>query len=42
MTWIDEKFRDWIEPTSRISADRLSTNVMLYRLTATAGPVARP
>jgi epoxide hydrolase len=41
LAWIAEKFHDWTDATSRIDPGWLLTNVMLYWLTATAGPAAQ-
>jgi pimeloyl-ACP methyl ester carboxylesterase len=41
LVWIAERFAQWTDPRSRISDDRLLTNVSLYWLTATAASSAR-
>jgi pimeloyl-ACP methyl ester carboxylesterase len=41
LAWIAEKFTEWADPDSKIDADRVLTNVMLYWLTGTAGSSAR-
>ncbi len=41
LVWIAERFAHWTDPDSRISDDRLLTNVSLYWLTATAASSAR-
>ncbi|MFI7210526.1 epoxide hydrolase family protein [Micromonospora maritima] len=41
LAWIAEKFAEWADPRSSISADRVLTDVSLYWLTGTAASAAR-
>ncbi|ATO15564.1 epoxide hydrolase [Micromonospora sp. WMMA2032] len=41
LAWIAEKFTEWADPRSTISADRILTDVSLYWLTGTAASSAR-
>jgi epoxide hydrolase len=41
LAWIAEKFTEWTDPRSAISADQILADVSLYWLTATAGSSAR-
>lgn len=41
LAWLADVFAEWGDPSVAIPVDRLLTNVMLYRLTGTAGSSAR-
>ncbi|QFU91945.1 epoxide hydrolase family protein [Amycolatopsis sp. YIM 10] len=41
LAWIAERFAHWTDPRSRISDDRMLTDISLYWLTATAASSAR-
>lgn len=41
LAWMVEKFREWTGPQDGLDRDAVLTNVMVYWLTATAGPSAQ-